>query len=73
MEWIPVSDSDRIVAQAYDQESETIYVRFQDGVEWWYAACPPHVWDEFTSPGTSRGRYIKDVLDYKPNGRWGGG
>ena len=47
----------------------TIYVRFPEGVEWWYAACPPHVWEEFTSPGQSRGQYISKFLNYKPNGR----
>lgn len=72
MEWFPVADSDRIVAEAYDEEAEIIYVRFPNGVEWWYAACPPQVWDEFTSPGQSRGKYIKDVLNDKPNGRHAG-
>jgi len=36
-----VAGSSRIVAEAYDPEAETIYVRFPDGVEWFYAACPP--------------------------------
>ena len=73
IEWIPVSGSDRIVAEAYDPESERIYVRFsRDGVEWWYAACPPQVWQEFTAPGQSRGQYIHRVLNHKPNGRHGG-
>lgn len=71
IEWIEVSGSKRIVAEAYDPETETIYVRFPNGVEWWYAACPPHVWVEFTVPGQSRGQYIKNNLDYKPNGRYG--
>jgi hypothetical protein len=71
IEWIEVSGSIRIVAEAYDSISETIYVRFPNGVEWWYGACPPHVWEEFTAPGQSRGQYIKDHLDYKPNGRHG--
>jgi len=72
IEWIPVSSSTRIVAEAYDPETETIYVRFPDGVEWYYAACPPHVWAEFIAPGQSRGQYINRVLDYKPNGRHAG-
>lgn len=72
MDWASVPDSERIVAEAYDEESEMIYVRFPNGVEWWYAACPPHVWEEFTSPGQSRGKYINDVLNYKPNGRHAG-
>jgi hypothetical protein len=72
IEWIPVSNSTRIVAEAYDPQTETIYVRFPDGVEWYYAACPPHVWAEFSAPGQSRGQYINRVLDYKPNGRHAG-
>jgi len=72
IEWISVSGSIRIVAEAYDPDTETIYVRFPNGVEWWYAACPPHVWEEFSSPGQSRGQYIARVLNFKPNGRHAG-
>lgn len=72
IEWIPVSGSERIVAEAYDSETERIYVRFPNGVEWWYAACPPNVWQEFTALGQSRGQYIRRVLDHKPNGRHAG-
>jgi hypothetical protein len=69
MDWIAVNGSSRIVAEAYDPQTETIYVRFPDGVEWWYSACPPHMWEAFTAPGQSRGKYISQVLDFKPNGR----
>jgi hypothetical protein len=72
LEWTPVSGSSRIVAEAYDPDTERIYVRFPDGVEWWYAACPPQVWREFSASGQSRGQYIHNVLDHKPNGRHGG-
>ena len=72
IEWSPVSGSSRIVAEAYEEEAERIYVRFPDGVEWWYAACPRHVWDEFTALGQSRGQYIHQVLNHKPNGRHAG-
>ncbi len=71
LEWTPV-DSTRIVAEAYDAETETIYVRFPNGVEWRYEACPPFVWEEFTAPGQSRGQYIAHVLNNKPNGRYSG-
>ena len=54
IEWMPVTDSRRIVAEAYDPATETIYVRFHDGVEWRYSACPAQVWQEFTAPGGSR-------------------
>ena len=69
LEWTPVEGSSRIVAEAYEAETERIYVRFTDGVEWWYAACPPQVWQEFTTPGQSRGQFIHEVLNHKPHGR----
>lgn len=68
-EWVPVSDSGRIVAERYDETEERIYVRFKDGVEWWYGACPLQTWAEFTAPGQSRGKYIAQMLNFKPNGR----
>ena len=69
IEWIPVTSSSWIAAEAYDAETETIYVRFDNGVEWSYSACPIHVWEEFTAPGQSRGRYFHQVLKFKPNAR----
>ena len=72
IEWSPISGSTRLVAEGYDPETETIYVRFPDGVEWWYAACPLDVWQQFSAPGQSRGQYIATVLDHKPNGRYAG-
>jgi hypothetical protein len=69
IEWIPVSGSTRVVAEAYDPETETIYVQFPNGIEWWYGACPPQVWEEYSAPGQSRGQYIHSVLNFKPNGR----
>ena len=66
LEWHDV-DSSRIAAEAYDPEAEIIYVRFADGVEYCYEACPPHIWEEFTALGQSRGKYIADVLNYKPH------
>lgn len=72
IEWIPVDGSSRIVAEAYVPETETILVRFPDGVEWAYSACPPHVWEEFRAPNQSRGAYIAQELNHKPHGRWAG-
>lgn len=72
VEWTPVDGSSRIVAEAYLPELETILVRFPDGTEWAYGACPPAVWEEFTAPGQSRGSYIAEVLNSKPNSRWSG-
>jgi len=71
-EWTSVNGSRRIIAESYVPEVETILVRFPDGVEWAYSACPPQVWEEFSAPGQSRGEYISRVLDAKPNGRWSG-
>ncbi|MBO1769904.1 KTSC domain-containing protein [Agrococcus sp. TF02-5] len=70
IDWIPVEGSSRIVAEAYLPESETILVRFPNGIEWFYSACPPATWEEFTADGQSRGRYISAVLNLKPHGRW---
>ena len=72
IDWQLVAGSSRVVAEAYDAETDTIVVRFPDGVEWAYAACPPAVWAEYSAPGQSRGEYIARVLDAKPNGRWNG-
>lgn len=70
LDWQPVNSS-RIVAEAYDAVTETIYVEFpKGGVQWWYAACPPDVWEQFTAIGQSRGQFIHQVLDAKPNGRF---
>lgn len=68
VDWIPVSGSARIIAEAYLPDQEAIIVRFPDGVEWAYQACTPAIWAEFTAPGQSRGEYIARVLDAKPNG-----
>ena len=70
-DWIDVFDSTRISAMAYDELSETIFVRFRDGAEWSYSGCPRPIWDEFSAPGTSRGSYINLVLNGYPNGRYG--
>ena len=69
MDWQAVTDSSRVAAIAYDPQGETIFVRFQDGVEWWYGNCPAQVWEVFVAPGTSKGRYIKEVLDDHPKGK----
>jgi hypothetical protein len=70
IDWLPVDGSTRIVAEAFDAEAETILVRFPNGVEWAYKACSLMVWEEFTARGQSRGQYIAQVLNAKPNGRW---
>lgn len=71
-EWIPITDSERVIAIAYDTTNEMIYVRFPDDVQYWYAGCPPHIWEEFTAPGTSKGRYIHHTLNGHPKGRYSG-
>ena len=69
LEWMQVRDSKRVVAVAYDEEAERIYVQFPDGVRWWYAGCPRQTWEEFTAPGTSKGQYIDRVLNSHPYGQ----
>jgi hypothetical protein len=68
-EWIPIV-STAMTARGYNPEAETIYIRFTDGKEWWYSACPQQVWDEFTAPGVSAGKFLHNVLKPKPNGRY---
>lgn len=70
IDWIPVTGSSWIVAEAYSEETETIYVKFNDGTGWAYQACPPNVWAEFTAEGQSRGQYINKVLKFKPGGKY---
>jgi KTSC domain len=71
LDWLEVS-STRITHEAFDAENEIIYVRFpKGGVEWWYGECPLQIWEEFTAEGQSRGQYIHQVLNGKPNGRHG--
>ena len=72
IDWQPVNGSTRIIAEAYDPETETIYVRFHDGVEWQYRDCPLDIWEQFTAPGQSRGKYIYQELDRRPNERYHG-
>ena len=62
-DWINITDSSRVVAIAYDAEQEAILARFPDGVEWQYFGCPSGVWEDFTALGTSKGRFIKYVLN----------
>ena len=68
IEWQTVT-SEALSHEAYDPESETIFLRFNDGAEWRYEDCPPHIWDEFTAPGQSRGQYFHKVLKFKPSSR----
>lgn len=71
-DWRHVTGSTRIVAEAYNEEEEKIYVRFHDGAEWVYEDCPMSVWEDFTAPGQSRGKFINEVLDHKPHGEFFG-
>ena len=64
LQWQPVN-STRITREAYDADSERILVRFPNGVEWCYEACPPDIWRAFTAPGQSRGEFIAQILDHK--------
>lgn len=68
LSWIPVDGSTRVVAIAYDEHAETIYVRFPDGKEWMYLGWPRNTWDEFSAPGVSKGQFIARVLDHGAHG-----
>lgn len=69
VQWQAV-DSDRVTDIAYVVEERTILVRFPDGTKWYYSHCDPKIWARFVHPGTSKGEFIADVLDNKPNGRF---
>jgi len=71
IEWIPVTDSSRVIAAAYSPQLEQIYVRFPDGTEWCYEECPGHIWETFMAPNTSKGAYIHSELDHHVNHRLG--
>lgn len=64
IDWIPVTDSARVVAVAYAADLEQIYVRFPNGVEWCYESCAAHIWETFMAPNTSKGAYIRTELDH---------
>lgn len=68
IEWIEISDSERVTAVAYDVDEERILVRFPKGVEWQYQNCPPIVWDQFMTPGQSKRTFIHDQLNNHPHG-----
>ena len=70
-QWVSVQ-SERIVSAAYDPEQQVILVEFPNGVRWWYGGCTPETWQEFMDPLTSKGRFIKDILDGHQNGRYDG-
>jgi len=72
IEWIEVLGSSRITAMAYDEVAAVIYVRFPNGVQWWYGGCPEHIWEEFSHPQTSKGQYIHNYLDAHANGPYVG-
>lgn len=64
-DWID-AESSALVSFAYDENAETIYVRFHSGAEWAYAACSPAEWEDFKSPSTSKGKFLNEVLKSKP-------
>jgi len=68
-EWIAI-ESKAMTAIGFDPDAETIYVRFTDGKEWWYSACPQQVWEEFNAPGQSKGVFLNKTLRGKPNGKY---
>src|SRR4051794_33858080 len=69
IEWIEEPGSSRITAMAYDEENERILVRLRDGDKaWQYTGCPRSVWDEFSDPSTSKGKFIHERLNYHKHG-----
>lgn len=71
LEWVPVEGSSRITAMAYDATTETIYVQFPNGKKWHYDGCPTPIWEEFRAT-PSKGQYIAQILNHRPNGQYVG-
>ncbi|MGA9285772.1 MAG: KTSC domain-containing protein [Solirubrobacteraceae bacterium] len=65
LEWIDMNSSN-VESAAYEPDAEMIYVRFKEGGVYAYDQCPPHMWEEFTAPGQSPGKYVNEILKYKP-------
>jgi len=65
LEWIDMNSSN-VESAAYNPDAEMIYVRFKEGGVYAYDQCPPHMWEEFTAPGQSPGKYVNEILKYKP-------
>ena len=65
---MPVYDSTRLVAMAFNDEAQMIYVRFPEGIEWWYGECSSFHWEQFQL-APSKGRYVREELDHHPNGQ----
>lgn len=66
LEMFPVASS-RISEMGCDPDTATVYVRFPSGKAWQYRNVPPDVWEGFLR-ATSKGQYIKDILDHYDHG-----
>jgi len=69
VDMFPVASS-RITEMGYDADTATVYVRFTNGASWTYMNVPSDIWEQFVA-SSSKGRFIKDVLDAYPNGPGG--
>lgn len=61
VEMFPVASS-RITEMGYESDTATVYVRFTDGISWYYMNVPVDVWEQFVA-SPSKGRFIKETLD----------
>jgi hypothetical protein len=59
--------SGRISEYGYDAETQTVYVRFRDGVMWQYRAVLEHEWQEFQL-APSKDKFIRAVLEHHDHG-----
>jgi hypothetical protein len=59
--------SGRISEYGYDPLTQTVFVRFRDGVLWQYRGVPEHLWEEFQL-APSKDRFIRGVLDHFDHG-----
>ncbi|WP_078893890.1 KTSC domain-containing protein [Streptomyces sp. NRRL S-1022] len=62
LDWVRVSESKLVAACAYDEAAERIFVRFHSGTVWRFENCSREMWRSLMISGTSKGRYVQDVL-----------
>jgi KTSC domain len=65
-DWVPAA-SGRIGYYAFDAESGTIAVLFNNNVQWCYSNCTQQMWEEFQLAPSKNG-YIREVLDHQQHG-----
>ncbi|WP_366478859.1 KTSC domain-containing protein [Demequina sp.] len=64
LDWLPTPESTRTAAIAYDAKQRVIHVEWPNGGHHFYLECSESEWHEFSDPSTSKGGYLRAVLDH---------